>query len=155
MNTKDYIYYGLFLDENEKIRVKDYIRHIDGYNQLFENCKKEYLDNCTLLHCSQEDKYPKIKDELIELEKNLEKYGKDRYSAVMMKVTHIGYLADKVMAIKVNPFDFPCANDTPHITICTFGDGKPVDSNKITDWDELTEPFVIYGAFGKVKPNNN
>lgn len=147
--NKDYIYYGLFLSETCKLQIERQIERMDGYNKLFETRGKLYLDHCTLLHCSQENKFPEIKKEIVELESR----GFERYSAVMMKVTHIGYLANKVMAIKVDPFDFPCANENPHITVCTFGDGKPVDSNKIEVWDEFTEPFIIYGAFSVMKPN--
>lgn len=147
--NKDYIYYGLFLSDYTKEQIKKRIRHIDGYNTLFEQCDKVYLDHCTLLHCSQEDKFPQVKEEIDELVKR----GFERYSAVLMQVTHIGYLANKAMAVKVNLFDFPCANANPHITVCTFGDGKPVDSNKIVDWDELDESIVIYGSLGVVKPN--
>ena len=90
-----------------------------------------------------------IKKEIVELENR----GFERYSEVRMKVTHVGYLATKVMAIKVDPFDFPCANENPHITVCTFGDGKPVDSNKIEVWDEFPEHFIVYGAFNVIRLN--
>lgn len=148
MKNNNYIYYGLFLDENTKNEIKDYIRHIDGYNQLLENGKREYIDHCTLLFHTQEDKFPQVKKELVELESR----GFDRYSAMIMKVTHIGYLENKVMAIRVNLFDCPCANEFPHITLCTFGDGKPVDSNKITEWKELETSFHIYGSLNKIVP---
>lgn len=154
MKSKDYIYYGLFLDEDSKLQVIRHIEQMDGYNKLLEKRGKLYLDHCTLLHCSQEDKFPQVKKELIDAEKDLARLGKDRYSACIMKVTHIGYLANKVMAIRVNTFSWPCANETPHITVCTFGDGKPVDSNKIETWDEFPEPFVVYGSLRKVVNNN-
>lgn len=35
-----------------------------------------------------------------------------------------------------------CANKIPHITICTFNGGKPVDSNNITEWKDI-EPIII------------
>ena len=35
-----------------------------------------------------------------------------------------------------------CANKIPHITICTFNGGKPVDSNNITEWKDI-EPIIV------------
>ena len=105
--NKDYIYYGLFLSEDCKSQIERQIERMDGYNKLFETRGRLYIDHCTLLHYSQENKFPEIKKEIVELESR----GFERYSTVMMKVTHIGYLANKVMAIKVDPFDFPCANE--------------------------------------------
>lgn len=35
-----------------------------------------------------------------------------------------------------------CANEIPHVTICTFNDGKPVDSNNITEWKDI-EPIIV------------
>ena len=43
----------------------------------------------------------------------------------------------------MNDYDFNndiinlCANKIPHITICTFNGGKPVDSNNITEWKDI------------------
>lgn len=37
------------------------------------------------------------------------------------------------MAFKVDIEPLKCANEIPHITICTFNGGKPVDSNNITE----------------------
>lgn len=34
-------------------------------------------------------------------------------------------------------------NEMPHITICTFNGGKPVESNNITEWYPFNEPVEI------------
>ena len=66
--NKDYIYYGLFLSETCKLQIERQIERMDGYNKLFETRGRLYLDHCTLLHCSQENKFPEIKKEIVELE---------------------------------------------------------------------------------------
>lgn len=73
-------------------------------------------------------------------------------------MTHIG-ISDKAMAFKVSlqdsEFDMCsltllCANKIPHITICTFNGGKPVNSNNITKWYDLNEPISIETILKKV-----
>ena len=43
-----------------------------------------------------------------------------------------------------------CANEIPHITICTFNGGKPVDSNNIVRWYYLDEPIEIETTLKRV-----
>ena len=47
-------------------------------------------------------------------------------------------ISDKAFAVKLET-NIPCANETKHITIMVNTDngGKPVDSNKITDWHRM------------------
>lgn len=47
-----------------------------------------------------------------------------------------------VIAVRCNIPENLCANKIPHITICTFNGGKPVDSNNITEWKDI-EPIII------------
>lgn len=58
--------------------------------------------------------------------------------------THIG-VSDKAMAFKVTSPTISnyCMNEIPHITICTFNGGKPVESNNITKWYPLDTPIKI------------
>jgi hypothetical protein len=58
-----------------------------------------------------------------------------------IKVIGIG-TSDKAMAFKVNIFPLVSVNKTPHITICTFNGGKPVDSNNITEWKDI-KPIIV------------
>ena len=51
-------------------------------------------------------------------------------------------MSDKAIAIRVN--GEMSANAIPHITIACSPTGKPVDSNKITNWREI-DPFTISG----------
>lgn len=60
---------------------------------------------------------------------------------VLLKATHIG-MSDKAIAIRIN--GEMSANAIPHITIACSPTGKPVDSNKITNWRKI-DPFTISG----------
>ena len=60
---------------------------------------------------------------------------------VLLKATHVG-VSDKAIAIRAN--GEMSANAIPHITIACSPTGKPVDSNKITNWREIV-PFTISG----------
>jgi hypothetical protein len=58
-----------------------------------------------------------------------------------LEINGIG-VSDKAMAFRCNIPENLCANKIPHITICTFNGGKPVDSNNITEWKDI-EPIII------------
>lgn len=64
----------------------------------------------------------------------------ERYSII---IDGIG-ASDKSLAFRVagDSMCTVCANKIPHITICTFNGGKPVDSNNITEWKDI-EPIII------------
>ena len=64
---------------------------------------------------------------------------------VGVKFTHIG-ISDKAIALKAE-LDAPCMNEIPHCTIATFNGGKPKDSNAITDWRPLDQPFITYAEW--------
>lgn len=142
--SKDYIYVGLFLTERSKEKIKGLISSLPKYNELLGNANKLLIEHCTLLHRNQEKDNKHILERLskLELSKPLDEYE----SKSAMVATHIGFLDGKAMAIKVVlSRNIPCVNKTPHITICTFGDGKPFDSNKITNWEKLPHPLYIQG----------
>lgn len=72
-------------------------------------------------------------------------------------VTSVG-ISEKAIAFKViilnnneGIYDYEiCANEIPHITICTFNGGKPVDSNNIVKWHDLDEPIEIETTLKRV-----
>ncbi len=69
---------------------------------------------------------------------------------VVLKVTSLG-LSDMAMAVKVS--GYPSKNNIPHITIGVDKEhGKPVMSNQITDWKDIT-PFSITGVVTEIKKN--
>lgn len=131
---KDFEYYGLFLtDEGMTKLLLEWLAincpDVMGKNWFYTTM---YLDHCTLLHKSQKDYYTEREI----LESNLGKM-------CAITIDAVGY-TDKAMAFRVNKelLGVPCANNTPHITICTFKDGKPVDSNSITEWKDI-EPIIV------------
>lgn len=126
MNNFEYI--GLFLTEESKNKLLDWL-FIEQPNivNIDWPITTMYLDHCTLIHTSQVTGFNA--DEFIKTLGNTER---------IIAVTHIG-VSDKAMAFKViSPTitDY-CMNKVPHITICTFNGGKPVDSNNITEWKDI------------------
>lgn len=124
----DFEYIELFLDKFAKDVLMDWL--LGGkYIEEMYMAKKLYLDHCTLLHSSQLNSlHGSTTYELLQ-----EKYKLGCTCSLML--TDIG-ISDKAMAFKVFT-DCPCCNNVSHITIGTFGDGKPVDSNKITKWEPI------------------
>lgn len=61
---------------------------------------------------------------------------------VSLVVDGIG-ISDEAIALRVK-WNLPIANKIPHITIATPQNGKPVNSNKITQWIDI-EPYQITG----------
>jgi hypothetical protein len=68
---------------------------------------------------------------------NKEDLGKD----VSLTVTELG-VSDMAIAVKVE--GYPSTNAMPHVTIAISPNGKPVMSNKITDWKPVSK-FSING----------
>lgn len=132
---KNFEYYGLFLTEESKTKLKAWLweNDYDFNNDIIKGTLPEnwYLDHCTLLHKSQSDY---IKEAILE-----DMLG-ERYSII---VDGIG-ASDKALAFRVLEGSICTiwANKVPHITICTFNGGKPVDSNNITEWKDI-EPIII------------
>ena len=56
-------------------------------------------------------------------------------------------------AIAVEVDGYPSKNKIPHITIAIPQDGKPFNSNLITDWKPIEEDVLIYGKVSEIKPN--
>lgn len=131
MAKKDWLYYGLFINSNDKEKLMNLLKSDEIYNKLLQKARKVYIDHCTLLHNSQENE-----DLRIFCEQNIG-------SVIEITVEEVG-VSNKAMAFKVDLQGIESANAWPHITICTFGDGKPVDSNFIVDWYILDKPINIF-----------
>lgn len=137
----NWIYYGLFLPDEERAKLLDYLYNSD-WDYMFEEISKVYLDHCTLLHIVQ----CKMDEEKASSIENCLKWLLEEESTYKLIITHIGY-NDKAIAFKVkheNPefLKSVCFNKNPHITIGTYDTGKPVHSNTITNWYEI-EPIEI------------
>jgi hypothetical protein len=136
-------YMGLFLTEESKAKLKEWL-WLNGYdfnNDIMKGALPEnwYLDHCTLLHWSQKDYYT---------EKEILESNSGKMCAIT--VDGIG-ISDKAMAFRIDKelMGIPCANNIPHITICTFNGGKPADSNDITEWKDI-EPILVETKLRKV-----
>lgn len=135
--SNEYIYIGLFLTDKSKGKVTELVNSIPQYKELFDKSNKVFIDHCTLLHRSQEKENQSILERLRILECN---------TTFPIVATHVGFLNGRAMAIKVTlDKNIHCANTMPHITICTFGNGKPFDSNKITGWKKLDKALYLEG----------
>lgn len=66
-----------------------------------------------------------------------------------LEATHVG-VSDKAVAVRV--IGFHSANKIPHVTVAVNvkGGGKPVDSNKITEWVPLEKPLKLKGTVKEV-----
>lgn len=141
-------YYGLFLDEETKEKLRDFIRQSEWW-YTFKRKEKEYLDHCTLLHISQSST-PSGHPQMCFLN-SLIKKGFIKYK---IRIDAIG-ISGKAMAFRVILYRkkkprIYSYNENPHITICTFNGGKPVESNNITKWYPLDEPIEIETTLKRV-----
>lgn len=126
---ENWIYFGVFLDADESERVYNIVNSLPGID--IPNDWRKYTDHMTIVYNN--------KSEIAQAwaKATAPRVGKD----VLLKATHVG-VSDKAIAIRVN--GEMSANAIPHITIACSPTGKPVDSNKITNWRE-TVPFTISG----------
>ena len=131
-------YYGLFLDKENHDKLIDVLVDYHWIGTLNDS-EKKYLDHCTLMHNSQKEYW---------LEILLNDYLCNKFHITILAVG----ISDKTMAFKVKRHGIvvSCKNTIPHITICTFNDGKPVDSNNITKWYDLDEPIEIETTLKRV-----
>ena len=126
---ENWIYFGVFLDANESERVYNIINSLHGID--IPDDWRKYTSHMTIIYNN--------KSEIAQAwaKATAPRVGED----VLLKATHVG-VSDKAIAIRVN--GEMSANAIPHITIACSPTGKPVDSNKITNWREI-EPFTISG----------
>lgn len=143
---KNFEYIGLFLTEESKTKLKEWLwlNDYDFNNDLIKGTlpKNWYLDHCTLLHRSQrgEDTYL--------IEEDLKFMSSVQVKNMRLEINGIG-ISDKAMAFRCNIPKNLCANKVPHITICTFNGGKPVDSNNIIEWKDI-EPIIVEAKLEKI-----
>lgn len=124
-------YFGLFLDTDTKNRLMDILTDNIDYNIALNVADRIFIDHCTLLHVSQLHGNSEIYN-------YLKGYVGEEFQIV---INGVG-ISGKAMAFRVDKKSVVCVNDIPHITIATFREGKPVDSNEITNWKNI-EPIII------------
>lgn len=121
---KDYQYFGL------QVCNKDRNELVEKLIKIFSN-KDFIVDHVTLMHVSQHD------DDLYNFLSS--KLGRK----AQIVIDRIGQ-SNKAVAFGVYLCEYrnKCKNKNPHITILTQNDGKPVDSNYITDWIDIN-PIIV------------
>lgn len=122
-------YFGVFLEDDESERVYRIVDSLPGID--IPSDWRKYAHHMTIIYNN--------KSEVAQAWANTTapRMGED----VLLRATHVG-VSDKAIAIRVS--GEMSANDIPHITIACSPIGKPVDSNKITNWREI-DPFTING----------
>jgi hypothetical protein len=138
---KDFQYFGLFLSDETKDYLLMLLLNDNKYRDYLDYSNRIYLDHCTLIH--------KCHLNALNLNEDSNLFAKTNKligRGFKLTITGLG-ISDKAMAFKVEiPDELTCLNATPHITICTFGNGKPVYSNNITEWENI-EPISITTTF--------
>lgn len=135
---KDFQYFGLFLDEETKKGLLDvFLTYLEN-NSIKCLLDKVYIDHCTLLHVSQ------LHDNQVFYDYLNARVG-ETFSIVIIGIG----ISNKTAAFKVADYSLVCANSIPHITIATFNNGKPVDSNNIKEWRDI-EPIIVKTILKKV-----
>lgn len=137
MKKYNYCYYGLFLTKVSK----HYLESLDQLDclpqKVHESNSSWYLDHCTLMHWT---KHNDLVYEALESELG---------SCQSIIIDGIGF-SDKAAAFRVKCESVKwCTNLTPHITIVTFNGGRPVDSNGITDWIDIS-PIEVEAIVKKI-----
>ena len=130
MNTnKNWIYIGVFLDEETKKQLKTLTKKV-----LDDNWKL-YCHHMTIAFNDGSNKALSLYNIYKEY------FG----TKTEITATHIGVSKDAI-AVKVD-FKGQTMNKTPHVTLATPIDGKPVNSNYITEWQPLIKPIKLTGIF--------
>ena len=128
----NWVYVGIFLDEKSKERLKAIYTLPEGW--------KEYFDHMTVVFNDGSQYAQDIKSICDKLE------GRK----VRLQVVSQG-ISDKAYAVHVKvPAGIPCGNKVSHITLGTSPAGKPVDSNYIENWIDVSSSNGLY-VYGTIK----
>lgn len=139
-------YAAIFIDEDSKLKLRNYL---DGL-WFVPKDYKEYLDHVTLYHYTA---FAKDCKKAAEVMKNIDKHIIDGNEPIKMRISGFGMIDNQVMAFRIAT-QIPSTNEILHLTVGTWGSGKPVDSNSITRWMPLNSAIRISGTIKKVTRNN-
>ena len=146
----NFVYFGLFLTNTNRERLIKIANNL-APKQMAE-ATNVYVEHITLLH-KNDKRSNTIKFRMYELLNHIfENFIGETYE---VKVTHIGF-NQKAMAFKVElPDGFPIfLYKTYHITIATFNNAKPFESNNIINWHKLFNPIIVTTILKKVYNEN-
>ena len=141
MKNRNWKYYGVFFNDNTKTHLYKTAKYYLDLPFYFEKREfvdidtwKKYCDHVTIVYNDGNVEKQKLAETLEPLIGTKE----------TMQVTHIG-LSDMAVAFRV---DYKTTNKISHVTVAVAPNAKPVESNYITDWEEI-EPFYISGKLDK------
>lgn len=137
MEQKDWIYFGIFLDDKSKSRT---LEAVSNNGVSIPNDWKIFNHHMTIAFNNHSEEAEKLYN-------YYRRYIVDM-SPTNLVVDGIGY-SEEAIALRVR-WNLPIANKIPHITIATPPNGKPVNSNKITTWVDI-RPFTLAGWIREFK----
>lgn len=133
METNNWIYFGIFLDNQSKEKN---LQALKENNITIPEGWKMFNHHLTIAFNNKTEDA----QSLYNIYKRI--FG----SETTITVDGIG-ISDEAIAMRVK-FNNPISNKIPHITIATPANGKPVNSNKITNWTDIT-PYDISGTLNQ------
>lgn len=133
MKINNWIYFGVFIDENAK-HLNEIAIEKQGIDIPFN--WKVFNHHMTIAFNNKTEDAQNLYD----VYKHT--FGK----TITITVDGIG-VSDDAIAVRIK-FNGPIANKIPHITIATPQTGKPVNSNYITKWYDI-EPYDITGTLNE------
>ena len=134
---KNWIYFGVFIDGIAKAKN---IQALEKNSVTVPEDWKWFNHHMTIA-------FNNGSEEVQKLYKYYEFYLEEEIdSEILITIDGIG-VSDDAIAMRVR-YTLPIANKIPHITIATPQNGKPVNSNKITEWIDI-EPYNITGIIKK------
>lgn len=141
------------IDRNTPIEVPLEESGQKNYVALLDNETSEYI-NASFSEIIPRNWIPNIDHHMticsgINSQEELKFIGREYGSKHSMEVVAVG-ISEDAIALKVET-SIPSKNKIKHITLATPIKGKPYESNNITDWYELDEPFQVFGKITRVK----
>lgn len=149
VSWQDVEYAGVFLDDEGKEKLMKYIQDSWFIPQEGLNI---CLDHITLYHNSA---FRTDSKKAAEVMKQIDKMIMNNETHIKVRVNAFGIIDGKVAAFRIAT-QLPSTNETLHITIGTYNDGKPFDSNLIDNWSPLMNGVRVSGVIKKVvRPGRN
>ena len=142
MDNINWIYFGVFISEQSK-KLNMNALHRAGVT--IPEGWKMYNHHMTIAFNNRTEKAQSL----------FNHYQEDFGKTVGLTINGIG-VSDDAIAVRVE-FEHPSANEITHITIATPPDGKPVNSNNITEWIDIPR-YTVVGTmtyFGKRMSNSH
>lgn len=121
--TKKISYSAIVLDDNQQKTLKSWF-YDNYYNDEYSEWK--YIGHHSTINLGELP--PEFKEHL--------------NKQVKLKIIEIGF-SEKAIAVKVEENIYR-KRENPHITLMTSKNGKPFDSNNITNWTKV-KPFTVTG----------